>query len=94
MHYKHKIEKLEESLQEEREISKKLKPELDNKISDTMLFKTELEKLKDFYDNKVEILNNKILTDKERLQELKTDVKSRNEVIYHFKGKKAIKRDE
>jgi len=80
MHYKNIIEKLEAALQEERSVNKKIKPELDNKHTENIIFKAELEKLKDFYENKIEILNNKIAVDKERLQELKLDIKTKNEV--------------
>ena len=60
--------------------NKKIKPELEKKLTEIAIYKKEFDNLKDIYENKIEILNNKLNSEQEKAQEYKHDFKVKNEV--------------
>ena len=84
LHYQTKLEELQHALKIEKLENRKLKPEIENREAEANLFRKDLDNLKEVYEKKIETLNNKILVDKERIQDYKIEVKTKSEVYYLF----------
>ncbi len=79
--YKSNIDSLESQLKEERDSHKKIKNDIENKEGEFNTIQRDLEKLKDIYENKIKLLNNKITNDEDVLKDMKAELKNKNEVI-------------
>lgn len=77
--YQRFIEGLERVLNEEKEANKRLRGEIEGKENDFINVRREIERLGKIYESKIEVLNNKINLDKEKLIELKNELRSRND---------------
>ena len=74
------INKLEGELFEEKENQIKLIKDFDKKQIEINSMNNDLERLKGIYENKVNLLNNKINTDEDNISELKAEIRNKNEV--------------
>jgi chromosome segregation ATPase len=82
--YKNNIERLESQLAYEKTNSKKIIQNFEGKESEYSNIQKDLDKVKEVYESKIKSLNNKIQTDEENLQELKLQIKQRNDVKFNL----------
>jgi hypothetical protein len=78
--YKNTIENLEQQIKEEKEDHQKLLFNVENKEGEFSKMQKGLEKLRDMYENKLRLLNNKILQDEEGFKEIHGELSLKNEV--------------
>jgi hypothetical protein len=76
------IEGLEVSLIEEKMNNKKIILSIESKENEFNVVQKDVDKLKEMYENKIKLLNNKINTDEENILDLKNQIKAKSEVIY------------
>jgi hypothetical protein len=76
------IEGLELTLYEEKMNNKKIMINIESKENEFTVVQKDIDKLKDMYENKIKLLNNKIGTDEENMLDLKTQIKTKTDVIY------------
>ncbi len=73
---------MESQLKEEKDNHRKIRHDVESKESEFNTIQKDLEKLKDIYENKIKLLHNKINHDEDNFKELKTQLKTKNEVIF------------
>jgi len=72
---------LECELQEEKENYSTIFKDLEKKKVEFLNFNRSLDRMKEIYENKISLLNTKINSDEDSLNELKQEIKNKNEVI-------------
>ncbi len=66
---------------EEKELSKKYKEQLEGKETEILGIKKDVEKLKEIYENKIDLLQTKMGSDKGRIHDIKNELKTKHNQI-------------
>lgn len=69
---------------EEKENEMKLVKDLERKENEFVNINKDIERMKDVFENKISLLNTKMNSDEETLNEMKLEIKSKNEVNKFF----------
>jgi chromosome segregation ATPase len=75
------LENMEIILFEEKELSKKYKEQLEGKETEILGIKKDVEKLKEIYENKIDLLQTKMGSDKGRIHDIKNELKTKHNQI-------------
>lgn len=67
-------------MKEEKDLHKKIRSDVESKEGEFNSIQRDLEKLKEIYENKIKLLNNKINSDEDNLKDLKQEIRLKNEV--------------
>lgn len=82
--FKNTIDNLETQLYEERKNTKKILHSFEGKEVEYTNIHKDMEKIKEIYENKLQTLNNKIATDENSILELKSQMRTKNDVMKYF----------
>ncbi len=75
------LENMEIILLEEKELSKKYKEQFEGKEAEIIGIKKDVEKLKEIYENKIDLLQTKMGSDKGRIHDIKNELKTKHNQI-------------